>query len=297
MKKWFALAMCAALAVSVTTSALATADGAVPSLISSGPATGSESGYAIYVDGKDTGVDACIMVPLRTFAKELGFAVTWNGDGTVGMDNGVMHTTVTIGEDLYQVVTSVEGRVGMSAPFSLGTAPYVVDSTTYVPLELFEVLLGNRENTIALENGVISISTAKDAESSAQIPNPFTNCDTLAEAEKLAGFPLCVPNVIDNSDSRQFRTIDGDMLEVVYLNGECETACVRKAPGTENISGDYTDYENVDAVSVNGAQVTMKGNEDQVSLAIWTNGGYTYSITLEHPVSSVEMTDLVSNIQ
>ena len=37
------------------------------------------------------------------------FTVTWNGDGTVTVDSGEMHTTITIGEDSYQAITSIEG--------------------------------------------------------------------------------------------------------------------------------------------------------------------------------------------
>lgn len=294
MKKLVSLAVCAALAFSVTSSALA-ADDRSSMVISPAPAGEGESGYAIHVDGRDTGVRSCVMVPLCTFADQLGFTVTWNDDGTIGMDNGVMHTTLCIGRDLYQVVTSVPGQVGMSAPFSLGAAPFAADGTTYVPLELFEVLLGSRENAVVLENGILSISTAGDGAGTG-MSNPFTRCATLAEAEKLCGFSLSAPETLSRSDSREFSVMDG-MLEVAYRSGEDRTACIRKAPGAEDISGDYTVYGEVETVSVDGIPVTLKGDEGRVSLAIWTNGGYTYSVQAEQPVSLADMTGLVSEIR
>lgn len=131
-----------------------------PSPISPAPEAGPRPGYSLRIDGENTGVRACIMVPLRPVAEQLGFTVTWNGDGTILLDDGTMHSTLTVGEDLYQVVTSVEGMVGMSAPFSLGMAPCVVKDTTYVPLGLFEALLGSQEGAVTVEDGVVSLKTA-----------------------------------------------------------------------------------------------------------------------------------------
>lgn len=295
MKKLVALALCAAVSIPVAATALAAGTPFVP--ISPGQVEERTYGYDLYVDGKDTGTDACVMVPLRTFAEQLGFSVTWNGDGTVGMDNGVMHSTVTIGKDLYQVVTSVEGMVGMSAPFSLGTAPFVIDGTTYVPLELFEVLLGNREGSVSLENGVVSISASESSESTVQIPNPVTDCNSLDSAEELAGFQVKLPDTVNGSNHRVFRAAEGNFLEVIYLDGETETARVRKAPGSEDVSGIYTEYPDVDTVSVAGTPVTIKGNDEGASLAIWTRGGYSYSVTVESPVSDTEMMEWVAAIQ
>lgn len=296
MKKLFALTLCAALAIPAATAALA-AD-TTPVLISAPVAEAQESGYDIYVDGKDTGKEACIIVPLRSFAEQLGFSVTWNGDGTVGIDNGVMHSTITIGQDNYQVVTSIEGAVGMSAPFSLGSAPFVADGTTYVPLQLFEALLGNLQGGVTLENGVLSIRTTLESEENAvQRPNPFTDCDSLAAAEKLVGFQLNIPDAVDGSDQRVFRASDNDLLEVIYQKGETEVARIRKALGADDVSGDYTDYAQVNTVSVDDVSVTMKGENGLVALAIWTRGGYTYAVSVERPISSADMIRLIAEIQ
>ena len=70
------------------------------------------------------------MIPLRAVAEPLGFTVTWD-NGSVLVDNGIIHTKVTIGVDRYVITTSREDLVGMSAPFSLGAAPYVVEGVTY----------------------------------------------------------------------------------------------------------------------------------------------------------------------
>lgn len=130
-----------------------------------------------------------------------------------------------------------------------------------------------------------------------EIPNPFTDCYTLKEAEELAGFSLKAPETAAGSFSRTFRVmVSGDMLEILYFNGKEITASVRKAPGAEDISGDNNEYAQANTVSVDGAEVTMRGNNGMVYLAIWNTGGYTYSVNVTNGISSNGMMALVSEI-
>lgn len=120
--------------------------------------TVSPSGYAIQVNGANTDIRGSVMVPLRALAEELGFTVTWSGE-QIRVDTGKVHTDVTLGVDRYVITTSLEDMVGMSAPFSLGCPPYAVDGTTYVPLALFEALLGTGEGSVTLDGSHIAITT------------------------------------------------------------------------------------------------------------------------------------------
>lgn len=289
MKKLIAFSLCAVLALSLSVSAFAEEPVLIapapqeeePMDIAPAPETEPQTGYALRIDGEDSGVRACIMVPLRAVAEKLGFEVVWNGDGTIFLDDGIMHSTITLGEDLYQVTTSIEGAVGMSAPFSLGMAPYAIDGTTYAPLGLFDALLGSQQGAVTMENGVICLNTDPLGESeSVQIPSPLREYETLADAAQAVGFELTVPASINGSDSQDFLTISGEMLQVIYRKGEEETARIRKAAGDEDISGNYAAYPQVNTMDVDGAQVTLKGESDKVSLATWTADGYTYAVSV-----------------
>lgn len=294
MKKWIVSALGAAMTLSLTTAAFASE----PLLGSPVPVGASRGGYALQIDGEDTGVRACIMVPLRSVAEKLGFEVVWNGDGTIFLDDGIMHSTVTLGEDLYQVTTSVEGMLGMSAPFSLGMAPCAVDGVTYVPLGLFDALLGSMQGAVTMEDGVIRLDTDPlNMGCGVQLPNPFAEYETLAEAARAAGVEPTAPDSVNGSDRRTFRAIENDLLEVIYCKGEEEIARIRKAAGAGDISGDYNVYPQVDTVTVNGAEVTRKGDAGKVSLATWTAGEYTYSISVESGISAREMTRLISAVR
>ena len=261
-----------------------------PSVISEN--TAAESGrYTFEINGEELPVDACIMVPLRQIAEALGFTVTWN-NGTVLVDNGVMHTTVTVGEDLYTAVTSVDGLVGMSAPFSLGAAPYVVDGTTYVPLELFPVLLGNQADAITFADNKIKLRTES---AGVQIPNPFMTCASLSEAEQIADFSMAAPEAAGGLPCWEIRAISGEMIEILYQQAG-NTVSIRKGVGTGDISGDYQVYAQQAAAVVDGRQVEMKGNGGQIYLATWTEGGYTFAVRADAGMSRGEMEALIQEI-
>ena len=128
------------------------------------------------------------------------------------------------------------------------------------------------------------------------MPNPFTDFDTLAEAEKQTGFYITLPDAIGSSDNKIYRAMNNEMLEVIYVNGEDETGRVRKARGSEDISGDYNEYAETETVSVGGVDVLYKGDAELVKLAVWTNDGYTYSVSSEAGLTADEMTALVSAV-
>ena len=120
-----------------------------------------------------------------------------------------------------------------------------------------------------------------------QIPNPWTDYDSLDEAIAAAGFDCTIPDAIDGCSEKAFRVLDAD--------GETEIARVRKAPGTENISGDYNTYDEQD-IAVGDMSVTMKSADGLVKLAIWQDGGYTYAVSVEAGLSTDAMAELVSQI-
>ena len=128
------------------------------------------------------------------------------------------------------------------------------------------------------------------------MPNPLTDFDTLAEAEKQTGFYITLPDAIGSSDKRIYRAMNDEMLEVVYVNGEDETGRVRKARGSEDISGDYNEYAETETVSVGGIDVLLKGDAELVKLAVWTNDGYAYSVSSEAGMTADEMMALVSAV-
>ena len=75
-----------------------------------------------------------------------------------------------------------------------------------------------------------------------------------------------------------YALIGTDLAQIEYQNGDT-SACYRKSPGTEDNSGDYNQYGNIDTVSVEDIQVELRGTGDGYVLAVWTDGTYAYSLS------------------
>lgn len=249
--------------------------------------------YTVVVDDKDTGVEIPVMVPLRKMAKATGMKVTKKGN-QVRLDTGEMHADFTVGKDAYSLTTSMEGAAGATGQFSLGSAPYVVKKTIYVPMSLFWVIEGNDASVLSINGQKINFSTKGSDQT--QIPNPFVEYGTLADAEKAAGFTFKVPEQINGCKQSYISVMDGKMQQVVYEKGESQVT-LRKMAGTDDISGVYIDYAKKDQVAIGGHQTELRGDGTSVFVAVWNNGGYTYAVYADAGVTTAQMTAIVESIQ
>ena len=127
-----------------------------------------------------------------------------------------------------------------------------------------------------------------------QLANPFITCDTLAEAEEIAGFTMSVPDSLVGFDKNLIQAVDKSMIQVFY--GNDRQILVRKGTGTEDISGVYTEYSGSNSFDVSGSTVTLKGDGDSISLAVWTIDGYSYSVFAEDSLSESDMILIVESV-
>lgn len=135
---------------------------------------------------------------------------------------------------------------------------------------------------------------------STQIPNPFVEVKNLDEASKIAGFTLEVPETYEDYKKQVIQAIEDDMIEVIYYdeNSEHEGLRIRKAKGTDDISGDYNEYKDVETVKVGDFEIIEKGSEGNISVATWNNGTYSYAIDVaEASLTKDTIANLVSNIK
>lgn len=141
-----------------------------------------------------------------------------------------------------------------------------------------------------------------------QLPDPFTEYDSMDEAEDATGFPLTVPETMNDYSKHTIRAMVGkdNMIEVIYCNdSEDDEATkeneirIRKAVGNEDISGDYTDYTESSTVTVGNLLVSTKGENGKIRLATWSNGDYTYSIGFYFGtgISSEDLNGFIDSVQ
>ena len=299
MKK--TISMLLALAVAGTMAAPAMAVNDEPMVIAPAPNTQSQQAQMkIVVKGKTMpvqtiSVNGCTMAPVRAICEALGFKVTWNADRSININNGEMQSDLRIGDNSYVVYTAVEGMAGMSAPFSLGSAPIIKNNTAYVPIDLFVPLFGNDQATVKTSGDTITINPDAKTEDgdSSQIPNLLTAHDSLAELAKAVGFDIKALTVPAGYEADAYIDISGELAEMFYVKGD-DTLVYRVSKGEGDNSGDYNTYSNKKTVDVNGVSVELRGN-DKVNVATWSNGGFAYSVSAKQRISETEVAAVVSS--
>lgn len=299
MKKTISMMMALAIAGTMAAPAMAVND--EPMVIAPAPnAQSQQAQMKIVVKGKTMpvqtiSVNGCTMAPVRAVCEALGFKVTWNADRSININNGEMQSDLRIGDNSYVVYTAVEGMAGMSAPFSLGSAPIIKNNTAYVPIDLFVPLFGNDPATVKTSGDTITINPDAKTEDgdSSQIPNLLIAHDSLAELAKAVGFDIKAPTVPAGYEADAYIDISGELAEVFYVKGD-DTLVYRVSRGEGDNSGDYNTYSNKKTVDVNGVLVELRGN-DKVNVATWSNGGFAYSVSAKQGISETEVAAVVSS--
>ena len=111
------------------------------------------------------------------------------------------------------------------------------------------------------------------------VANPWSEYETLAAAGNAAGVSFDAPDALGKYKLSGIRAMKG-MIDVDYSNGKKEI-CARKGTGTDDISGDYNEYEKTERVKISGVKVTLRLNGDKVGSAIWTDGKNSYAYYVE----------------
>ncbi|MDO4490847.1 MAG: hypothetical protein Q4B85_07270 [Lachnospiraceae bacterium] len=124
----------------------------------------------------------------------------------------------------------------------------------------------------------------------------MVECSSVKELTENAGFSMEeVMNLPFDADSVSY-TWDGlSVAEIMYTGSE-NSLIYRKGVGTEDISGDYSEYEQVRKDSVGDISVTVKGNQNLYVLATWCRDGYSYAISLEQGIALEDMRSLVEGV-
>ena len=84
----------------------------------------------------------------------------------------------------------------------------------------------------------------------------------------------------------------GEMAQIEYT-GEGETVVFRKGTGTDDVSGDYNVYSSVKEIMAGANLVTLKGENNVFTLAVWTDGNYSYSLDIPKGLSEDEWSEMI----
>ncbi len=173
----------------------------------------------------------------------------------------------------------------------------------------------NKNKNVSNNNPIISETESNKI---IKLPNSIVKYETLEEAIEACGFKFSIPDTIVGYENKQYSIINDETIQITYynekklesineedlknitfdsFNANQHILFIRKSTGTEDISGDYNDYSEINRIYINNLDVTTKGNNGKISVAIWTNNGYTFAITTNNPISTDLLLDIIINIK
>ena len=124
------------------------------------------------------------------------------------------------------------------------------------------------------------ISSPTPEESETTIANGMVEVASKEELSEADGFPVkSAQSLPFFPQSIYYTSYWGEMAQIDYANGG-SMACFRQSLGEEDNSGDWSEYPAQKSLTVNGCAVTLKGEADSYTLAIWQDGTYSYSLSL-----------------
>lgn len=132
-----------------------------------------------------------------------------------------------------------------------------------------------------------------ETKESVSIANGMVEVNSIGELSAAVGFPVSEVEGLLFAVENEVYTSYWDEIAQIEYTGEGETAVFRKGTGTDDVSGDYNVYSNVKEITVGANTVTLKGNTDSFTLAVWTDGDYSYSLDISSGLSEDEWAEMI----
>ena len=141
------------------------------------------------------------------------------------------------------------------------------------------------------------ISSPVPEESETMVANGMVEVTSKEELSEAVGFPVkSAQSLPFFPQSIYYTSYWGEMAQIDYENGG-STACFRQSLGEEDNSGDWNEYPVKESFTVNGCAVTLKGERDSYTLGIWSDGTYSYSLSLSAGQPASVWAGLIEGVQ
>lgn len=133
------------------------------------------------------------------------------------------------------------------------------------------------------------------------LANPWQECASMAQAESLAGFSFAIGDSAlpegYGPEAAYIQVITGAMIEVDYDGERGGSLCLRKAVGTDDVSGDYNSYDLTQTSRVAGQDVTLRGAENAWYVATWARDGYSFAVVSTSALTPSQVEVLVAGMR
>ena len=136
---------------------------------------------------------------------------------------------------------------------------------------------------------------AEDREEAAGTADLDEAAPYAAEAESLSGLAertgLALRELTELPfvpESVTYTAYADGVAEILYA-GEGQELRWRISEGSEDNSGDFTDYPRTEAVTAAGQSLTLRGEGERVTIVWWSDGAQSYSIAADPALGREEM--------
>ena len=142
-----------------------------------------------------------------------------------------------------------------------------------------------------------AFAAAAEAMPTGRNASPLVEYPSVRDAWAVAGLPVYTPTLLPvGYAQKNVIVIDKSLAEIFYRNSDGKEILFRMAAGNADISGDSTAYEVNQVVQAGRQYIRVKGTGRMVRLALWSRGGYTFSLSFEEPVSVEAVEAIVTTI-
>lgn len=115
------------------------------------------------------------------------------------------------------------------------------------------------------------------------MPNPFTECKTIEEAQKISGVKFAVPEY-----SQSTILAYKGMIEIQIAKDEIHTIAIRKSAAEGDNTGLFGDYQ-LKKINIGDCKVTLKTENGKIYAAYFTAEDGTISISCNTPLKLSEV--------
>jgi hypothetical protein len=154
------------------------------------------------------------------------------------------------------------------------------------------------------QNGQSPASAANSAEPTGQsgeqpvlVCNPMEEIKGVDELKKAVAFELFIPEKLPAGykiDSTS--VISKKIAQIIYTNGD-DRITYRVSKGSEDISGDYTTYNEAEVIKVNDIEAALKGNNSLINLATWVKDGCAYALSLSPGIDKMTVVSIINSMK
>lgn len=128
------------------------------------------------------------------------------------------------------------------------------------------------------------------------VNNPMHKMESVAELQKSTPFPLLAPGSMPEGYTIEGTCLISGKLAQIKYTGPDGSITYRMAAGTDDISGDYTQYPEASTQQIGDYSVAVKGEDGKVRLCTWTDGDYAYALSFDTPVLTETARSIVEGV-